>query len=113
MIVQREFFEKMRAMMDAVIKGAKQVDAWNVQHGTWEVPKALQLYESVIPLFEYPTTAGHHIRQNAQMSWRIVYNLYTKKGKKSAMDLGGVTADETGAAEGGVAAADETGEAAG
>ncbi len=58
----------MRAMMAAAIKGAKQVDASNAQHGTWEVPMALRLYESVIPLFEYPTTAGHHIRWNAQMS---------------------------------------------
>jgi hypothetical protein len=40
--------------MDAVIKGAKQVDVWNAH--TWEVPMALQLYESVIPLFKYPTT---------------------------------------------------------
>ncbi len=97
--------------MDAAIKGAKQVDAWNAQHGTWEVPMALQLYESVIPLFEYPTIAGHHIRWNAQMSWRTVHNLYTRKGKKFASDLGGATVDETGAAEGGVATADETGEA--
>jgi hypothetical protein len=63
----------MRAMIDAMIKGAKQVDVWNAQHGTWEVPMALQLYESVIPLFEYPTTAGHHIHWNLQMSWRTVY----------------------------------------
>jgi hypothetical protein len=63
----------MRAMMDAVIKEAKQVDVWNAQHGTWEVPMALQLYER-IPLFKYATTAGHHIRWNAQMSWRTVYN---------------------------------------
>ncbi len=99
-------------MMDAVIKGAKQVDAWNAQHGTWEVPMALQLYESVIPLLEYPTTAGPHIRQNAQMSWKTVYNLYTRNVNKFAADLGGVAVDETGAAEGGVAIADETGEAA-
>jgi hypothetical protein len=102
----------MRAMMDAMVKGAKQVDAWNAQHGTWEVLMALQLYESVIPLFKYPTTAGHHIRWNVQMSWRTVYNLYTSKSKKFAMDLGGATVDETGAEEGGVATANETGEAA-
>jgi hypothetical protein len=95
-----------------VIKGAKQVDAWNVQHGTWEVPMVLQLYESVIQLFEYPTTAGHHIRRNAQISWRTVYNLYTRKDKKFETDLGGATVDETGAAEGDVATADEKGEVA-
>jgi hypothetical protein len=108
----KRVFQKMRAMIDAVINGAKQVDAWNVQHGTWEVPMALQLYESVTPLFKYPTLGGHHIHRNAQMSWRTVYNLYTRKGKKFAMDLGGTTADETGAAEGDVATADETAEAA-
>jgi hypothetical protein len=37
----KRVFQKMRAMMDAMIKGAKQVDAWNAQHGTWEVPTAL------------------------------------------------------------------------
>jgi hypothetical protein len=108
----KRVFQKMRAMMDAVIKGVKQVNAWNVQHGTWEVLMALQLYESVIPIFKYPITAGHHIRWNAQMSWRTVYNLYTRKGKKFSMDLGGATGDETGAAENGVATADETGEVA-
>ncbi len=41
-----------------------------------------------------------------------MYNLYIRKGKKFATDLGGAMADETGAAEGGVATADETGEAA-
>jgi hypothetical protein len=105
-------FQKMRAMMDAVIKRAKQVDAWIAQHGTWEVLMASQFYESVIPLLQYPTTAGHHIRWNVQMSWRTVYNLYTRKGKKFSMDLGGATADETGAAEGGIATVNETGEAA-
>jgi hypothetical protein len=43
------------------------------------------------------------------MSWRTVYNLHLKKGKKVAMSLGGATADETGAAEGSDATADETG----
>ncbi len=99
----KRVFQKMRAMIDAMIKEAKQVDAWNAQHGIWEVPMALQLYESVIPLFEYPTTAGHHIRRNAQMSWRTVYNIYTRKGKINAKDLSGAMADETGAAEDGVA----------
>jgi hypothetical protein len=102
----------MRAMMDAVIAGAKQVDAWNAKHGTWEVTMALRLYESVIPLFECPTTAGHHIRWNVQMSWRTVYNLYIRKVKKFAMDLGGAMADETGAAEGAVVTSNETGEVA-
>ncbi len=47
--------------MDAVIAGAKQVDVWNEEHGTWEVQMALQFYESVVPLFEYLAMAGHHI----------------------------------------------------
>jgi hypothetical protein len=41
-------YRKMKAMMDAVIAGTKKVNAWNVQHGTWEVPMELQLYESVL-----------------------------------------------------------------
>ena len=90
--------------MDAVIEGAKKVNAWTVQpSGTWDVPMAMQLYESVLPLFEYRTNAGHHIRRNEQMSWRTVYNLYLKKGKKFAMDLDGATADEAGVVDGGVA----------
>jgi hypothetical protein len=46
------------------------------------------------------------------MSWRTVYKLYPRKGKKFAIDLGGVMADETGAAEGGVAIANEIGDVA-
>ena len=37
----------MKAMIDAVIVGAKKVDAWDPQPGTWEVGMALRLYESV------------------------------------------------------------------
>jgi hypothetical protein len=61
------------------------------------------MYESVLPLIKYLTTAGHHVHWNAQMSWRTLYNLYFKKGKKFSMDLGGATADETGTVEGSVA----------
>ena len=58
----------MKAMIDAVIVGAKKVDAWDPQPGTWEVGMALRLYESVHPLFEYPTTAGYPICRNEQIS---------------------------------------------
>ena len=37
------------------------------------------------------------------MSWRTVYNLYLKKGKKFAVDLDGAAAVEAGVVHGGVA----------
>jgi hypothetical protein len=75
MKIRREFFKK-REQYGA---GAKKVNVWNVQHGTLEVTMALKLYESVLPLFKYPTRAGHHIRQNAQMNWRAVWNLCLRR----------------------------------
>ena len=91
-------------MIDAVIVGAKKVDAWKPQSGTWEVRMALDLYESVHHLFEYPTNTGYPIRRNEHISWRTMYNLYLKKKKKFATDLGDAMADddETGVAVGGV-----------
>jgi hypothetical protein len=80
----RRVFRKMKAMIDAVIVGAKKVDAWTPQSGTWEVRMALSLYESVCHLFQYRTNS---IRRNEQLSWRTVYNLYLKKKKKFATDL--------------------------
>ena len=74
-------------MIDAVIVGAKKVDAWEPQSGTWEVRKALSLYESVRHLFQYPTNTGVYIRRNEHISWRTVYNSYLKKKKKFATDL--------------------------
>jgi hypothetical protein len=108
----KSVFRKMSAMMDAVIKGAKKIDKWNPQSGTWEVPIALLLYKEVIPLFEYPTSAGHRIRRDKQMSWRTVYNLYLKMGKTFATDLD-VAADATGVVEGSILTANETGVAMG
>jgi hypothetical protein len=81
-------------MIDAVIVGAKKVDAWNPQSGTWEVGMALRLYESVRPLFEYPTNAGYPIRRNEHISWRTVYNLYLNKKKKFVTVLGDAMADD-------------------
>ena len=81
-------------MIDAVIVGAKRVNAWTPQSGTWEVGMALRLYESVRPLFEYPTNTGYPIRRNEHISWRTVYNLYLKNKKKFVTDLGDAMADE-------------------
>ena len=43
-------------------------------NGTWDVPWAMQLYNSVQPLLEYPIQTS--TRRNEQISWRTVYNLY-------------------------------------
>jgi len=90
----RRAYRKIKAMIDAVIAGAKRVNAWRPQSGTWEVGMALRLYESVRPLFEYPTNTGYPIRRNEHISWRTVYNLYLKNKKKFATDLGDAMADE-------------------
>jgi hypothetical protein len=58
----------MKAMIDAVIEGAKNVDVWNPQSGTWEVGMALRLYESVHPLFVNKTAPGYPIHWNEQIS---------------------------------------------
>jgi hypothetical protein len=100
----KRVFRKMRAMFDVVIEGTKKANAWTTVQtsGAWDVPIALHLYESVLPLFEYQTNnAGHNIHWNEQMSWRTVYNLYLKKGKKFTINLDGATADEEGVANDG------------
>ncbi len=58
--------QKMKVLMGAVIAGAKQLQLWDGQNGAWDIPRAIQLYESVWHLFEYPsqTTA----RRNDQIS---------------------------------------------
>ncbi len=42
---------KMKILMGAVITGAQQMGVWNGQNGTWDVPWAMQLYNSVQPFF--------------------------------------------------------------
>ncbi len=64
--------QKMKVLMGAVIAGAKQVGLWDGRNGAWDIPRAIQLYESVRHLFEYPSQTM--ACWNDQISWRAVYN---------------------------------------
>mgnify|MGYP006186664837 CR=1 FL=1 len=46
----RSELQKMKGMMGAVIAGAKQMNVWEGQNGAWDVPRAMQLYESMVHL---------------------------------------------------------------
>ncbi len=72
---------KMKILMGAVITGAQQMGVWDERNGAWDVPWAMQLYNSVQPLFEYPSLTSTH--RNEQISWRTVYNLYIKSCQTS------------------------------
>ncbi len=67
--------------MGAVISGAKQMGVGDRQNGSWGVPRAIQLYESVRNLFEYPSQKP--ACRNDQISWKTVYNLYMKSHPKT------------------------------
>ena len=63
-------------------------------NGAWDIPRALQLYGGVKELFAYPSKSTQ-TRRNDQISWRTVYNLYLKNGKRFATDtaIGAVVED--------------------
>ena len=67
---------KMNVLTSAVITGAQQMGVWDGRNIAWDVPRAMQLYNCVQPLFEYPSITSTH--WNEQISWRTVYNLYIK-----------------------------------
>jgi hypothetical protein len=73
--------QKIKVLMGAVIAGAKQLRLWDGKNGAWDIPRAIQLYESVWHLFEYPIQTTAH--RNVQISWRTVYNLYMKSHPKT------------------------------
>jgi len=85
---------KMKVMMGAVIAGANQVMEMDCVNGAWDIPRALQLYGGVKELFAYPSKSTQTHR-NDQISWRTVYNLYLKNGKRFATDtaIGAVVED--------------------
>jgi hypothetical protein len=85
---------KMKVMMGAVIAGANQVMEMDCVNGAWDIPRALQLYGGVKELFAYPSKSTQ-TRRNDQISWRTVYNLYLKNGKRFATDtaIGAVVED--------------------
>jgi hypothetical protein len=72
---------KMTILMGAVITGAQQMGLWDGRNDAWDVPQAMQLYNCVQPLFEYPSLTS--TRQNEQISWRTVYKLYIKSCQTS------------------------------
>jgi hypothetical protein len=59
-------YRKLKVMMGAVIAGAKELGVWDGQHGAWDVPRAMRLYESVQHLFEYPSLTS--MRRSVQIS---------------------------------------------
>ncbi len=72
---------KMNVLTSAVITGAQQMGVWDGRNGAWDVPWAMQLYDSVQPLFEYPSLTS--TCWSEQISWRTVYNLYIKSHQTS------------------------------
>jgi hypothetical protein len=72
----RSEYRKMRLLISAVIARAKEKGEWEVGNGAWDVARAVQLFNSVKDLFEYPSLTS--TRRNDQISWRTVYNLYIK-----------------------------------
>ena len=86
---------KMKGMIAAVIAGANSLtDEMDWRNGAWDIPRALQLYGGVKELFAYPSKSTQ-TRRNDQISWRTVYNLYLKNGKRFATDtaIGAVVED--------------------
>jgi hypothetical protein len=73
--------QNMKVLMGTVITGAQQMGVWDGQNGAWDVPQAMQLYNSVQPLFNYPSLTS--TCWNEQISWRTVCNLYINSHQTS------------------------------
>jgi hypothetical protein len=87
---------KMKQMIAAVTAGATKVELdMDFVNGAWDIPRALQLYGGVKELFEYPSKSTQ-TRRSDQISWRTVFNLYMKNGKKFATEtaIGAVVEDD-------------------
>ena len=85
---------KMKGLIASVIAGANQVMEMDWHNGAWDIQRALQLYGGVKHLFACPSKSTQ-CRRNNQISWRTVYNLYLKNGKRFATDtaIGAVVED--------------------
>jgi hypothetical protein len=80
-------YQKMKVLMGSVITGAQQImGVWDGQNGTWYVPRAMQLYDSVQLLFEYQSLTSTH--WNDQISWRTVYNDLCIKSRQTSNGRG-------------------------
>ena len=99
----------MKVMMGAVIAGAKQLRLWDGKNGAWDIPRAIQLYESVWHLFEYPIQTTAH--RNVQISWRTVYNLYMKSCPKAKSNGQGHRCRDQGEGDAGIRAVEEANKA--
>ncbi len=75
---------KMRGLIAAVIAGTNQVMEIGWHNGAWNIQRALQLYGGMKHLFAYLSKSAQ-VRRNDQISWRTVYNIYTKNGKTFGM----------------------------
>jgi hypothetical protein len=102
--------QKMKVLMGAVIAGAKQLGVWDGQHGAWDIPRAIRLYESVEHLFEYPRSQTT-VRFNDQISWRTVYNLYMKSCPKAKSNGQGHRCRDQGEGDAGIRAVEEANKA--
>ncbi len=83
---ERYKLSKMKVLMSGVQTAAEHVEVWQnlVQRGSWTVVSTIRLYESIIPLFRYPSKLK---QRNKQISWIPVYNLYKANKNKFAMEL--------------------------
>ncbi len=69
---------KTKVLIGAVIARAQEMGLWDEHNGSWDIPKAMRLYDSVCHLFFYPSRTHSSIQRNDQISWKTVYNLYPK-----------------------------------
>ena len=90
---------KMKGLIAAVIEGANQVMEMDWHNGAWDIQRALQLYGDVKHLFAYPSKSTQ-CRRNDQISWRTVYNIYMKNGKRFVTDTAIVEDDLDGMFDG-------------
>jgi hypothetical protein len=68
----------MKALIGAVIARAQEMGLWDEHNGSWDIPKAMRLYDSVRHLFFYPPRTLSSTQRYDQISWKTVYNLYLK-----------------------------------
>jgi hypothetical protein len=77
---------KMKVLMSGVQTTAEQVGVWQnlVQRGSWTVGSTIRLYESIFLFFRHLSKLK---RMNEQISWILVYNLYTADKNKLATEI--------------------------
>ena len=82
---RKDKFCKMRAMMSLVIEAAKLEGVWeNRKVGEWTTKDANDLAEAIGEYFMYK---GNHKRRIQELSWKTVFLLHGKHGKKFATEI--------------------------